>query len=63
MRCCCCNLFFSQLPFVNRTKTEYMRCDFDTATHEEDVSFEGQVMLRETRILMKILDIESKQDG
>jgi hypothetical protein len=40
-----------------------MRCDFDTATHEEDVSFEGQVMLRETRILMKILDIESKQDG
>jgi hypothetical protein len=30
---------------VSRTKTEYMRCDFGNATHEEgDVSLEGQVV-------------------
>ena len=28
---------------LNRTKTEYMRCDFG-ATHEGDVSLEGQVV-------------------
>lgn len=32
---------------VSRTKTEYMRCDFGTATQEEgDVSLEGQVVPR-----------------
>jgi hypothetical protein len=25
---------------LNGTKTEYMRCDFDTTTHEEDVSLD-----------------------
>ena len=30
---------------VNRIKTEYMRCDFSNAAHEEgDVSLEGQVV-------------------
>ena len=30
---------------VSRTKTEYMRCDFGNATHEEgEVSLEGQVV-------------------
>jgi hypothetical protein len=30
---------------VSQTKTEYMRCDFGNATHEEgDVSLEGQVV-------------------
>ena len=30
---------------LNRTKTEYMRCDFGGATQEEgDVSLEGQVV-------------------
>jgi hypothetical protein len=30
---------------VSQTKTEYMRCNFDNATHEEDeVSLEGQVV-------------------
>lgn len=29
----------------SRTKTEYMRCDYGTTTHEEgDVSFKGQVV-------------------
>jgi hypothetical protein len=32
---------------VSRIKTEYMRCDFGTATQEEgDVSLEGQVVPR-----------------
>uniref|UniRef100_K3Y0J0 Reverse transcriptase domain-containing protein n=1 Tax=Setaria italica TaxID=4555 RepID=K3Y0J0_SETIT len=32
---------------LSRTKTEYMRCDFGTTTHEEgDVSLENQVVLR-----------------
>ena len=61
---------------LSRTKTEYMRCDFGTTTREEkDISLEGQVVprrdtfrylgscYRETGILMKMLAIESKQDG
>uniref|UniRef100_K3XSG9 Reverse transcriptase domain-containing protein n=1 Tax=Setaria italica TaxID=4555 RepID=K3XSG9_SETIT len=32
---------------LSRTKTEYMRCDFGTTTHEEgDVSLERQVVSR-----------------
>ena len=32
---------------LSRTKTEYMRCDFGTATwEEEDISLEGQVVPR-----------------
>ena len=32
---------------LNRTKTEYMRCDFGTTTWEEkDISLEGQVVPR-----------------
>ena len=30
--------------WVNRTKTEYMRCDFGNTTHEGEVSLEGQVV-------------------
>ena len=52
-----------------------MRCDFGTARQEEDVSLEGQVVPRrilfdtwdrcyeETGTSMKMLVIESKQDG
>ena len=53
-----------------------MRCDFGTTTREEeDISLEGQVvprkdtfrylgsMLQRDGILMKMLTIESKQDG
>jgi hypothetical protein len=29
---------------LSRTKTEYMRYDFNTTTHEKDVSLEGQVV-------------------
>ena len=30
---------------LSRTKTEYIRCDFDTTTHEEaDVNLEGQIV-------------------
>jgi hypothetical protein len=33
----------------SRTKTEYMRCDFDTTTHEEGyVSPEGQIPRKDT---------------
>jgi hypothetical protein len=28
---------------LNRNKSEYMICDLDTTTHEEDVSLDGQV--------------------
>ena len=32
---------------LSRTKTEYIRCDFDTTTREEeDISLEGQVLPR-----------------
>jgi hypothetical protein len=32
---------------LSRTKTEYMRCDFGTTTHEEgNVNLEGQVVPR-----------------
>ena len=31
---------------LSRTKTEYMRCDFDSTTQEEkDISLEGQVVI------------------
>jgi hypothetical protein len=37
-------MIFTNHP-VLRSKTEYMRCDFGNATHEEgDVSLEGQVV-------------------
>jgi hypothetical protein len=29
---------------LSRTKTEYMRCDFSTTRHEEEVSLDGQVV-------------------
>ena len=29
---------------LSRTKTEYMRCGFSTARHEEEVSLDGQVV-------------------
>ena len=29
---------------LSRTKTEYMRCDFDGVAHTGDVSLEGQVV-------------------
>uniref|UniRef100_K4A0D7 Reverse transcriptase domain-containing protein n=1 Tax=Setaria italica TaxID=4555 RepID=K4A0D7_SETIT len=61
---------------LSRIKTEYMRCDFGTATHEEgDVSLESQVVpwkdtfryldqcYNEMGILMRMLAIESKQGG
>ena len=61
---------------LSRTKTEYMICEFGTTTREEkDFNLEGQVvsgkdifrhlgsMLQRDGILMKMLTIESKQDG
>jgi hypothetical protein len=61
---------------ISRTKTEYMRCDFDTTISDDgDVSLGGQVvpkkdifrylgsMLQRIVILMKMLAIGSKQDG
>ena len=61
---------------LSRTKTAYMRYDFDTTTRDEEyISLEGQVvpskdtfrylgsMLQRDRILMKMLAIESKQGG
>ena len=31
---------------LNRTKTEYMRCNFGTTTQEEDINLEDQVVPR-----------------
>lgn len=33
---------------LSRTKTEYMRCNFSTSRHEEEVSLDGQVVPRRT---------------
>jgi hypothetical protein len=48
----------------SKTKTEYMRCDFDTTTHEEDVSLEGQVVPRKDtfRPLRSILQRDGDVD-
>ena len=47
---------------VSRTKTEYMRCDFGNATHEEgDVSFEGQVVPRKD--IFRYLGSMLQKDG
>ena len=47
---------------VSRTKTEYMRCDFGNATHEEgDVSLEGQVMPRKD--IFRYLGSMLQKDG
>jgi hypothetical protein len=36
---------------LNRIKTEYMRCNFDTTTHEEgNVSLEDQVVSRKDNL-------------
>ena len=60
---------------LNRTKTEYMRCNFGTTTQEEDINLEDQVvprkdtfrylgsMLQRDGDIVKMLAIESKQGG
>ena len=61
---------------LSRTKTEYMRCDFDTTTREEeDINLEGQVvprkdtfqylgsMLQRDGDIDEDVSIESKQGG
>jgi hypothetical protein len=35
---------------LSKTKTEYMRCDIDTTTHEKYVSLEGQVVPRKNTL-------------
>ena len=50
---------------LSRTKTEYMRCDFGTTIREEeDISLEGQVVLRKDtfRYLGSMLQLDEDID-
>ena len=50
---------------LSRTKTEYIRCDFDTTTHEEgDVNLEGQIVPKKDtfRYLRSVQCLSNDQD-
>jgi hypothetical protein len=46
---------------LSRTKTEYMRCDFDTTHGEGDISLEGQVVPRKD--IFRYIGLMLQRDG
>uniref|UniRef100_A0A0A9D438 Reverse transcriptase domain-containing protein n=1 Tax=Arundo donax TaxID=35708 RepID=A0A0A9D438_ARUDO len=45
----------------NRTKTEYMRCDFTTTRHEDEVCLDGQVIPQKN--IFRYLESMLQKDG